>query len=854
MGYKSYEKLNSDAKYKGLKPLVLNKKWGDKITPQEHFEALLGGSLNPAGASSNSSEPNTPEAKLVELFNNAIGKGKEVPVAQNQTGGSVTNKIINGPKFIVEEMKYPGNELKPPVGQFVYVFTLINNALVLEALCGKEGWIENRSIKSAEVVWFYRDGTKNDFLKPIIPSNSKTYNASSKRFLPDPLKSGNDEVVFFLSSVQLNKKSIEIVQKNLTQAAVKPGLIIKQGGYVAIPEPMEWASQANKEWLIPKADKHQNHLPILNEDLFIAEVAEEFHKTGYQKKVHMGEWYQEDCKFPTYQVKEYIRQNSQDLVDASNYVRLMIDSPQHRAVEAACTKDKLACAWMLQHWSDVIPPMVCTDKGREFVSQLAQGIEAGKDRSPQTLVSNQSSPSSPTFFENLWAGNALTIASLFLSLYTDDTVRNPKISGQDLKKAKTDLEKVSQDFQLPLALKKYVGHLQSVIGGVLNFKTLLDTTDEVKKAHKAYADSSFRLGNFLDEFKVIGVYTNAGQAVTSQLQEFLKDKGKPALYVKRLTGFLMLATALGDATKVGKNAAKAYQDSPGKGVLALGVGIAGTAGGAMTGLAYLCSASAALGVESAAGYMVFALNPYFLVGSALCVLMSQWLFRDEDKDSVYEQFLWRCRFGKKHQNTLSTEWSQEDLGTKFREFELKTAIGMLCGFKVTNSINRLTIFPGLMPDDSYFEVVIDYTYQKPNYFNSKKDLIKRVADGNSGSFVIKIKEKHEAILIHKDGDITYSSHVISKNGRVDEVKIRAIDTAIRPHQDCKIRWAYIRLIVNKQIQVPPKRSGWLRASAPTPKIVTPLDPLIFYDDSNASDSLNSFEVKKYRKPSGGHFF
>lgn len=834
MGYRSYEQLDKETKYQDLKPIVVKTRRTDsRITPQEHFEALLGGSLASGETSSLDCKPNTPEARLAELAIRAMGKGQEYPVALNRCGEEGKNTITNKSKFIVEELKYPGSDIEQhvvsPVGQFVYVFSFNNDKkLVLEALCGEDGWTNRESKESAAVVWFYRD---QNFLEPLIPSNRNTYSASSRRFLPNPLQSSDDEVAFFLSPVQLDKKAIEIVRKNLAQAAVKPGLIQGLGGYVAIPEPVEWASQANEKWLIPKADKHQNHLPILSEDLFIAQATEEFRQQG-----SMGDWWQDGCLSPVPIVQRYIQQNGENLVEASNYVRMMIDSPQHRAVEAACTKDALASAWILQHWSDVLPPMVCTGKGREFVSELAHGQNAGEGRLPQTIVSMKSSPAGLTISEDLWRGNALTIANLFLSVFVapPSAVSTPKVSDQVLINAKADLRKAT-DVQRPPKIKQYSGYLSKGISGVLDLIKVSNAVKNVKKANKDYADSSSSdkgpwYWRSREELTLINAYTDPAATVTNNLKDFLK--GKPGLVASRLTGFLVLATALGDAHAMGSIGGTAYKDKPVTSVLAAGIGTIGVGFSATTGLAFLAATSTAV-TGSAASYLVFALNPYFLAAAVVMILIGK-LFSGGKKANAYEQFLWRCRFGKKHGQYInpSCKWSQEYLGTLRRDDELKTVIGMLCAFSVKLLFTglELKITPGYLPEGSYFEVAIDFehfTYVPGGISVASKK------DGRTDTFrleEIKNGGTNTQDRRHRDNDagITYSQKFQVKDGRVESITI-VPDKGIRIHQ------AWIRLIAGKyRIQVPPEEKMptkiiWLRV--------------------RTNEEFNSFDVSKYKSSS-----
>jgi hypothetical protein len=806
MGYRSYEQLDQEAKYQGLKPLVAETRLTDsRITPQEHFDALLGGSLASGEISSKDCKPDTPEAKLVDLASRAMGKGREHPVALNRSGEAIKNTISTRSKFMVEELKYPGSDVEQhvvsPVGQFVYVFTFQNDKeLVLEALCGEDGWTNRETKESAAVVWFYRDQNRKDFLKPLIPSDPNTYTASSRRFLPNPYQSGDDEVAFFLSPVQLDKNAIEIVRKNLSQAAVKPGRVQGLGGYVAIPEPVEWASEANEKWLIPKADKHQKHLPILSEDLFIAQATDEFRKTG-----RMGEWFQKECVSPVTEVQRYIRLNGENLVEASDYVRNMIDSPQHRAVEAACVKDALASAWMLQHWSDVLPPMVCTAKGREFVSELAHGRNAGEGRLPKSIVSMKSSRAESTIPEHLWRGNALTIAKIFLSVYLKprSAVSTPKVSGRELEKSKAHLRRAT-DVQLPTKIKQFAGTLSKGIGYALDAKKLSGATAKVKKAHEDYADSSDRVWYSRDEIKLISAYTDNGATITNNLKNFLK--GKPELVSKRLTGFLVLATALGDAQEMGEAGGKAYKDAPVTSVLAAGIGTAGVIGSAMTGAAFLGAAATTATGVSAATVLVFALNPYFLAATAVMVLIGKLLFR-ESKDSPYEQFLLHCRFGKKHGTFIepSSRWSQEFLGTLRREDELKTVIGMLCAFwvKLPFSGKQLKITPGYLPEGAYFEVAIDYRHERTQY-KRESVVYLRKERGRSGPFVVAIKNGGTSTYHDEDAHITYFQQFQSKDGRIESI-------IIVPSEGCHIHQAYIRLVVKQyRIQIPPEKSDWIR--------------------------------------------
>lgn len=695
-----------ESKPKPVKP-ILGAGSRARISPQSRFDAYL---QDLQERLRRSRVGNSEGATLDEVVTDVVRSRVQTPT---------TNTLNMRAVFVVDELIYPGDQTQPPLGQYVYVFSLDRHGdLLVEALCGEEGWDQKESKENARIEWFYRvnDYPKHDpYMENTLTPETRGV-LRSKVVLPVPGLVEGEKIAFFLSPIPLTRAARQIVANNIGStdatkhgSAVRPIWGFPSGygphwsskvGYVAVPEPAKWAAAAHDKWFLPEVAAFRTWEAERDADMFVASVLESWR--GPLKL---------DSKLrPSGDVREAARRLKVDerpgqekrIDDASLYCLNMIDTQEHRAVDASSGKQAESMIWMAAHWSHVLGAAAATRQGRRLIAQIARGLGFGKDTLPHKLVVQDDWPSAFTFAQGRYLAIAIHDAAAAIYPYVKNRERWAFVRR---------VERLDKPAKVGL--------------GIIEIVNFYKAFSEWKKENSA-GDA--------DWYKHLGLAGAGADLLSGSLFQALESSikssptkvvtflgGKTAMRIgvgSVLAGVFAVAGMVGDVAEFSPLAGTAWAEEDwsrwaGASMATFGAGLNGLAGLSLWILGE--------------GAVLFAWAPYLLAIGGVLLLMGSLV--SGMKDNPYEEFAMTSRFGVDRPLThshggygrhthpgretpLYRRWAHEPLGTRNREKEMKTLIGMMCAFSVRmdtareDSPDTLRIHVGYTPPGSVFEIKV----------------------------------------------------------------------------------------------------------------------------------------------------
>lgn len=716
------------------------------------------------------------------------------------------------------ELRFPGTvaDTEPIAGKWLYVFR--DKTLIVEAYAaGAASW------------------------KGKDHETGATWESTGEIYIDPGPAGARYSYQFFLSPVKLSDGGKKILTKGatLSTAAITAGCQ-ELGQTVNVCDPLRWAADMHRLYYAPAVRAWQGWMLDENRQaqLFIATVLKGWidadDQFGADNELRSGE---PDKWLDAYKKREArLRKKAEE---AAAHLAHAVDSNEYFAVETSCMdngKEDLSIGF--QAWGAICRGLLETEPGRAFVA----GIVANDDRLPTKYLFTDSPPSNAlgfgeyryawlgawSVFEELVAGrirylekqgvSALDKVRLYLEHLGVETLKGSYrhayrniaegkrlTTGVPKKKRGAFLESVER---LEKKANKWGDHLKSPAelsapldkwhnGFQANYgATITSVTFIIEVANLAVAISEYKKAEGYDKtskmLSMIGATADM-TIVLTQIGESLVKSGTHKRILSGVAGSATMVSGVMDMLAFEEDAVAAvgvrdYSQAVGHGIAAVGAGVTVVAGGML--LAKAITGGAIFG--GPVGAIVGAVGGVLIVAGTV---FAAWV-----KNTPHEEFAEYCFLGdESDDDPWLPWWSPFPLpcrGNYVLEAQVLAALLSHFHCKI-EGWSSISIKPGFVYDESYFEIDIEKHYQMDPVVKAR---------------VAVYLDEDEVVLL--DGERTRGGGVVrNDDGTIREIRLstdRVDKERARAFAYCR---AAVRLSLSEKANlVTPVNHNWVRLS------------------------------------------